>query len=379
MRLLHGADWHLGRVLHGAPLIEDQAHALDQLVAIAADTRPDAVIIAGDVYDRAVPPPEAVELLDDTLARLVLGHKLLVIVIAGNHDSPRRLGFGARLLAHGGLHVFGPCQARPAPLILSDAHGPVAIHALAHAEPAVVRAVLADETPRDHDQAFAARLADLAPAPAGARRVLAAHAFVAGGLESLSERPLSVGGSGAVALERFGGFDYVALGHLHRPQQVSGVNARYAGSLLKYSFSEVDQPKSLSLVELDAAGLADVGTIAIEPLRDARIIGGRLEELLADPPATGRQDYLRVELHNLEPVIDAIGRLRAVYPNVLQVTRPHLAAAPDQGQIDPRRLDDAQIFAAFYRQTTGQEATPAMLEAFAAEARQLRRQEREAF
>ena len=365
MRILHTADWHLGRILHGMHLTEDQAHVLDQLCLVAAEKKADAVLISGDVYDRAVPPPEAVELLDDVLARLVLDLGLTVIIIAGNHDSPRRLGFGSRLLADRGLHVVGPCEAEPRPIILRDEHGPVHFHALAYAEPAEVRSALAVESIKDHDTAMAARLAGLDLAPRPARNVLLAHVFAAGGAESESERPLSVGGSGAVSPARFSGFDYVALGHLHRPQTAGSEAVRYAGSLLKYSFSEAGHNKGVSIVDLDETGLADVRHIQLAPRRDLRIIRGEMARLLADAPADpGREDYLEIHLEDKQPIVDAMGRLRQAYPNALHLRRVALDAQTSEFKPDARPMDEAEIFRAFFEQATGEAANGEQLKVF---------------
>lgn len=365
MRFLHSADWHLGRVYHGVSLLEDQAHVLQQFVRIAADTRPDAILLAGDIYDRSVPPAEAVRLLDLVLSELILELKIPVVMIAGNHDGPDRIAFGSSLLQRAGLTVRGPVEPDAGPLVLRDEHGAVAIHALPYAEPAQVRHACGDDTVDSHAAALAAQLAAArARQPAGARAVVVAHAFVLGGAESESERPLAVGGSGAVGAAAFEGFDYVALGHLHRPQAVGAgagpetwrdARIHYAGSLLKYSFSEADHAKSVNLVELDAAGRCAVERIPLVPRRDLRIVEGELDALIsaaaADP---GRDDYLLARLTDRGALLDAMGRLRAAYPNALAIERPVLAgdgsgrAAPDH-----RRLRVQDLFAGFHRDVTG--------------------------
>ncbi|HHN72598.1 MAG TPA: exonuclease subunit SbcD, partial [Thermopetrobacter sp.] len=237
MRILHTADWHLGRIFHGEHLTPHQARVLEQFAAMARETRPDVIIVAGDVYDRAVPPPDAVALLDETLARLVVETEAHVIVIAGNHDSPERLGFGAALLRRARVHVYGRLDPRVAPLVLEDGHGRVAFHAVPFLEPAHTRAALAalaagDRAPPETeaatplpaagDQAAAMELA-LAHLkrrhPAGARAVLVAHAMVRGGRGSDSERPLVIGGAEEVPTAIFDPFHYVALGHLHQAQR----------------------------------------------------------------------------------------------------------------------------------------------------------------
>ena len=410
MRFLHSADWHLGRVYHGVSLLEDQAHVLQQFVRIAADTRPDAILLAGDIYDRSVPPAEAVRLLDLVLSELILELKIPVVMIAGNHDGPDRLAFGSGLLQRAGLVVRGPVEMDAAPLVLRDAHGEVEIHALPYAEPALVRCVSGDDTIADHHAALAAQTAAVRAAQVpGRRTVVVAHAFVQGGAESESERPLSVGGTGAVGVGVFDGFDYVALGHLHRPQAIgtkrggesaagagrgdavelcrsadaadaanaanatnatNATNAaapwrsariQYSGSLLKYSFAEADHGKSVNLVELDAEGNCTVERIPLVPRRDLRILEGELAALVAaaatDP---ARDDYVLARLTDHGALLDAMGKLRAAYPNALAIERPTLTGdGPGRATADHRRTRIQDLFASFHEQTTGVALEPA--------------------
>ncbi len=379
MRLLHTADWHLGRVLHGAPLIEDQAYVLDQLVDLCERADIDAVLVAGDVYDRGVPAPDAVALLDDVLTRLVLERRVPVVMIAGNHDSPARLGFASRVLHGQGLYVRGFPEAHPEPIVLRDDHGDVHVIAVPFAEPSLVRERVAPDV-HDHDAAFRVlQKRGRAAVPEGARTVLMAHAFVAGGEPSESERPLSVGGAGQVQPRRFFGFDYVALGHLHRPQRIGADHVQYSGSLLKYSFEEAAQPKSVNVVDLGGDGRCQVERVALRPRRDVRCIEGTLADVLADAPADGRDDYLAVTLLDREPVYDPIGKLRAVYPNVLQIERPFIAVDADVGQmVDHRRVDAQMLFDRFFAEVTGEELTEEQRRVFAGAVEDLRREDREA-
>lgn len=379
MRILHTADWHLGRLFHGQHLTEDQAYVLEQFVALVGDVRPELVVIAGDVYDRAVPPPDAVRLLDETLSRIVLGQHTPVLLIAGNHDSPERLQFGSRLLAEQGLHVAGNFTSDPVHLALHDAAGPVHCYALPYAEPSVVRTTLAEEEVHNHDAAMRAALAKIhAMHPPGERSVLVVHAFVAGALTAEdSERPLSIGGTGAVETDCFDGFNFVALGHLHRMQTLAGERLHYPGSLLKYSFSEAEQTKTVSLVELGASGHCTLQHLALTPHREVRCIAGYLTELL-ERPAFNR-DYLQVTLRDSGAILDAIGKLREVYPNVLDLQR---AALLDGGELtgargDHRKLETAELFAAFFAQATGEELVEEQRAAFVAAVDRLRERERE--
>jgi len=329
LRLLHTADWHLGRLFHGVSLVDDQAHLLDELARLVAEARIDAVLIAGDVYDRAVPPPEAVTLFDAFLARVAGEQGVPVVVIAGNHDSADRLGFGARLMAEGGLHLRGRLEREPTPIVLEDAHGPVDVLALPFVDPPHARATLEDVELRDHDACNAAMIAraraSLSP---GRRSVCVAHAFVAGASDSESERPLVVGGGGQVSASHFEGFDYVALGHLHRPQRVVRESIRYAGSLMPYSFGEVAHAKSVSVVELDAEGGVTIEPVALSARRSVRVVEDTLAELLeATPEGVSADDYLLVRLMDRGALFHPMARLRERYPNVLQIERPALEIA----------------------------------------------------
>ncbi len=317
MRFLHTADWHLGRNLHGFDLLDDQAYILEQIIAMAEDSAVDAVIIAGDVYDRALPPADAVELFDDALNRLAVDLAVPVLIIAGNHDSGPRLAFGARLLAAQGVHIAGPGTATPYTCALDDRHGPVRVTLLPYAEPAHVRHALDDDSLHDHDRATRARLARLSER--GQRHVLVAHLFALGGGTSDSERPLSVGGAEQVAIDAFAGFSYTALGHLHRPQAFNAQRIAYAGSPLAYSLSEADQTKSVSLVELDKAGSVHIERLPLSPKRAVRRVRGRLDDILAMPASN---DYLGITLNDAGALYDPLGKLRARFPHVVHIDRP---------------------------------------------------------
>ena len=368
MRFLHTSDWHLGRVFYNLSLIDDQAWVLDRLVKLAIDERVDAVLIAGDVYDRAVPPTDAVALLDEVLSRLVLGARIPVVLIAGNHDSADRLGFGSRMAESAGLMIRGTLH-RLAPIPFNDAHGVVAVHPVPYAEPAYVRAIATDaqnvDAPGaqsgafDHQAAMNSLMTMVrAQRVPRQRNILVGHAFVAGGAVSDSERPLSVGGSGLISTATFDGFDYVALGHLHRPQAVGSDRIQYAGSLLKYSFNEVDQPKSVSIVEMAADGRVQVKRVALGARRDVRIVRGTLAELIAAPDRDAScDDYLMAELTDTAPLLDPLARLRAVYPNMMTLQMVAIGQGGDAkmgAQIDHRVRQPEELFKAFYRDVMGE-------------------------
>jgi len=358
LRFIHTADWHLGRLFYGNHLTEDQAHALNQVVDLCREHRPDVLIVAGDIYDRAVPPPEAVELLDDVLCRLVLDVKVPVVLIAGNHDSPGRLHFAARLLSGQGLHVRGTLSADLSPIVLHDAHGPIHVYALPYSEPSVVQQALNSAEDLDHHGAMAALTGKCREKhPSGCRSILVAHAFVTGGQISESERPLSIGGAGTVDASCFEGFHYVALGHLHRPQQIkcNGTPVHYSGSLLKYSFDEADHVKSVALVEMDGDGKCQMQAIPIRPRRDVRRVTAKFADLLASRiDGVGEDDYLEVTLLDEGPIVNLMTRLREVFPNSAQLRR---AGQSDSVKADGARLphegrSDLQLFRDFYAHVT---------------------------
>ena len=394
MRLIHTADWHLGRLFHNQHLTEDQEYVLRQLVELAADVKPAAVIVAGDLYDRAVPPTEAVDLLDDVLTELVDRLGVPVVAIAGNHDSAVRLGFASQLLRERGLHLVGELPQAASPIVLRDEHGPVRVSALPYADPAEARPIYGDPEIHDQQAVTAAGVARaLAGAEAHERQVLVAHAFVAGGLESESERPLSVGGAQQVSADTFAGFDYVALGHLHRPQTCGSDAVRYAGSLLKYSFAEHAHEKSVSVVDIGPRGSAageagqagraavTVEAVPLSPRRDVRRVEGTLAELLEGGLADPRSDdYVLASLLDRGALLDPIGQLRAVYPNTLSIERPlyEIIGAADQRRPRPGSVGDLELFGTFFRYATGDELSVAERAELAAVIDGLDRRRREA-
>lgn len=367
VRFIHTADWHLGRLLHGLRLTEDQSYVLQQLIDLVREAKPDALIVAGDIYDRAVPPLDAVELLDHVLSEVVLGAGVPVILIAGNHDSPERLGFASRILTESGLHLFG-FPAHPCGHVgFDDEHGPVHLYALPYADPPSVRECLAEPGLATHQDAMDACVGRIRGAhPAGKRSLLVGHAFVTGGEGCESERMLTVGGSGQVDAAAFAGFDYVALGHLHRPQSLAEGRVRYSGSLLKYSFSEAAHTKGVHMVEMGADGVCRVEEVPLEPRRDVRVLRGRFEDLVGAPRGN-RDDYLMVELEDEGPVLDAVTRLRDVYPNLLHLKRVVDARGVDvpHARPDHRVLGDQELFARFFLDVTEVEITQPQREVFA--------------
>jgi len=358
MRLLHTADWHLGRIFFGHHLTDDQAYVLDQLIDIATREKIGACIIAGDVYDRGVPPTEAIELLDQVLKRLIQDKGITVILIAGNHDSPERIGFGSSIFASSGLHMRGMATSDVKPVRLKDKHGYVYIYPIPYCEPSRVRFLSGKESMKTHDDAMRYWMDCVGKIhPSNSRSVVVAHAFAAGGVPTEdSERPLSTGGVETVDIENLNGIDYVALGHLHRPQHVRAENIHYAGSLIPYSFSEANQRKSVTLVELGPDGLEKAERIALRPRRKVSIIRGELEELLR---GDGSDDYISAELTDRKALLNPLARLRDVYPNVLQIKQPHFLRLAEGGSRisteDLAKRTDLELYEEFFNYATDRE------------------------
>ncbi len=355
MRLLHTSDWHLGRQFHGASLLQEQAAALDRIVALAAEAEVDAVLIAGDLYDRAIPPAEAVQLFNDTLARLSRGGAA-VVAIAGNHDSHVRVSIYDPLLSAFGVTIRGDVRRAAEPVLVTPRRGgaPVAIYPLPYLEPSVDGPLLAalseageaaDSAPRLSHQEVTRRALerirqDRANRPEQ-RSVLVAHTFVAGGETSESERELTVGNVDRVSVDTFAGFDYVALGHLHGSQQLDGPRVAYSGTPLPYSFSEQHQTKSVRIMELDAGGAAAVEIVPLGVGRPLRTLEGPIEALCSDPRHDdARHAWVRVILTDDDLPLQAMARLRQRFPHVAELRhRPaeRLRASADQRQKQVRQ------------------------------------------
>ena len=381
MRFIHTGDWHLGKLLRERQLVEDQEFTLRGLLRLVEELRPDAVVVAGDVYDRAVAPVEAVGVLDEILATLTLDLRVPVVMIAGNHDSARRLQYLGGLVTRVGLHVVGEVGAAPAGVRVAGADGvEVVFWPLAYTDPETARGALGRADIHTHEAALQAQL-DLVREQMGddARHVVVAHAFVTGAKTSESERPLSVGGSGEVSRDLFDGFDYAALGHLHRPQRV-GERVRYAGSLLKYSFDEADHRKSVTRGRRRrrrrARRRADRAARAARPGPSR----GQLRRAAPRPDAAEYADaYVEVLLTDTDPVLDPMQKLRAVYPNILSLRREAwlgregVAPAPDVG-----RLSTRELFGEFFEEARASRSSEAQQQEVDAALTASGREEREA-
>ncbi|MFF4530135.1 exonuclease SbcCD subunit D [Streptomyces sp. NPDC001407] len=332
MRMLHTSDWHLGRSFHRIGLLREQRAFIDHLVGAVREHDVDVVLVSGDVYDRAVPPLAAVELFDEALHKLA-DAGVPTVMISGNHDSPRRLGVGAGLIGRAGIHLRTDPAGCGTPVVLADAHGDVAFYGLPYLEPALVREELGAER-GGHQAVLRAAMdrvrADLAERPAGTRSVVLAHAFVAGGAASDSERDITVGGVASVAPETFDGVDYAALGHLHGCQTITE-RVRYSGSPLAYSFSEADHRKTMWLVDLGAGGALDAERLDCPVPRPLARIRGRLDDLLGDPRLTKHEEaWVEATLTDPHRPEEPMARLAARFPHVVS-----LVLDPDRAPEDP--------------------------------------------
>ncbi|WP_405100390.1 exonuclease SbcCD subunit D [Oceanobacillus sp. FSL H7-0719] len=360
MKIFHTADWHLGKLVQGVYMTEDQSYILDEFIKAVEEEKPDAIVIAGDLYDRAVPPTEAVQLLDDVLGKIVIDLQIPVIAIAGNHDSPGRLHFGSNLMKRNGFHIAGKIMDNIEPVILKDTFGEVHFHLIPYCDPSIVRNVYKEESIRNHNDAQRKILEQInAAMDPKARHIGVGHAFVTPYGEeeentSDSERPLSIGGSEYVDAHHYMKFDYMALGHLHQAHYVLDEKIRYAGSLLKYSISEEHHKKGFFIVEIDGTGKVEVEKRLLTPRRDMRTVEGYMEDILKQPV---NEDYVFVKLLDETPVLSPMEKVRSVYPNAMHVERkfysPLHIADHREGTKERRKMTDIELFRSFYEEVKG--------------------------
>lgn len=329
MKLLHLSDLHIGKRVNEISMLEDQQYILLQILRILDEEKADAVLLAGDIYDKSVPSAEAVTLFDDFLCRLAK-RRIPVMIISGNHDSPERLAFGNRLLEASDIHISPVYNGTVAPVTLADEHGEVDFWLLPFIKPAHVRRYYPDTGIESYTDAcrVAVEHMDLDP---DRRNVLITHQFVTGAVTCESEE-LSVGGSDNVDVSVFQGFDYVALGHIHGPQSILSNRVRYCGTPLKYSFSEADHYKSVTVAELGAKGELTLRAVPLTPRHDLRLLRGTFAQLMekAFYSACVCDDYLHIILTDEEDVPEAVGRLRVIYPNLMKLTYDNTRTRTDQ-------------------------------------------------
>ena len=383
MRFLHTADWHLGRIFYGQYLTDDQAHVLEhQFFTILKEEKIDGILLAGDVFDRAVPPIEAIELWDSIITRLAMDYKVPLFVVSGNHDGAERLEVGRSMLSRSGIHIWGSPHHALQPFEFESSDGKVAICPMPFSEPRRIGDALglssSESTPVDtdmaddslfsyvddkeqetpelnlhnYDQMYQAWSDYLyQQVPKRMRSIAISHAFVMGGKVGGSERTLSVGGSEQVSPHVFKNFHYTALGHLHGPQRMGADHIRYSGSPLKYSFDEHGQKKSFTIIDMDTKGKVDISTIPVEAKRDVVILEGYFEDLLNNKAlqTKHKDDYVQARLLDTMPIMDGMAKLRQVYHRCMTIELAGRIATPvaDMGDAVFKELDERQLFNQF--------------------------------
>lgn len=383
VKIIHTSDWHIGKVVNEISMLEDQIHILDEIIDILNEEKPHVLVIAGDLYDRSVPPASAVEVLDGFLNKIVLELKIPIISIAGNHDSPERLAFASGMLKKQKFHMQGVLKDEIEKVTLRDEYGEVDFYLVPYADPAIVRHVYKDENIKSHDDAMKKIIEIIEEKmDKNKRNVLVTHGYVTfmgessdenmalreaaideegrkvrAGLEvSESERPLSIGGTDLISGKHFSSFNYVALGHLHGAQKVGSDRIRYAGSLLKYSFSEERQKKSVTIVDLNKDGEVNVALKSLNPIRDMRTIKGDLDYLTSPEfyEKLNKEDYIYALITDDGEVLDPMLKLRAVYPNVMGLRRESSRSLEEENLVrgNHKTKTKLELFEEFYENIT---------------------------
>jgi len=375
MKIFHMGDWHIGKLVNGFYMTEDQEYILEELFKVIEKEKPDLLVIAGDLYDRSIPPVQAVELLNKTFEKIVIDLRTPVIAIAGNHDSNERLDFGSSLLRRSGLYIVGNLKRNIEKILLEDEFGKVNFYPIPFADAPVVRDLYEDENIKTPNDAMKRIIDEInKDLNEEERNIAIAHGYVTkireGNFEELvesdSEKPISIGGTDFIDEKLFEKFNYTALGHLHGPQKVGNEKIRYSGSLMKYSFSEVNQKKGINIINLDSEGNVDVSFYKLKPKRDFRIIEGYLEDIINDSTKDdlSKEDYIKVILRDKGEILDPMSKLRTVYPNVMELVREErLNKQGSERKIaDIRGKSTLTLFKDFYKDIVGEECTSEELE-----------------
>ena len=341
MRIIHTSDWHIGKIVNEFSMIEDQKYILNELVKLIDDENINVLMIAGDIYDRSIPPVEAVELLNETLSTLVIDKKVKVLAISGNHDSGERLSFGSKVLERQGFYIVGSDNEVYRHVVVEENNKKVNFYLVPYKDPALIRKLLDDKEIRNHNDAMVKTIEKIKEnLNKDETNILIGHGYVTmkreeaieyteqkyevANLEtSESERPLSIGGSDLIDGDIFKDFDYVALGHLHGRQKIGRDTMRYSGSLLKYSFSEVNHKKGVTVLDITEDKTIDIKLKEINPIRDLRVIKGNIEDLIENGRYVeeGRYDYIQAILTDDGELMNPMEKLRSVYPNTMLITR----------------------------------------------------------
>lgn len=371
LKLFHTADWHLGKLVHGVYMTDDQRVILQEFIEHIRREKPDVVIIAGDIYDRAIPPSDAITLFNETLNTIILELNTPVIAISGNHDSSTRIDFGSAFMKNEGLHMVGELKFPLEPIVLSDAFGEVHFHPIPYIEPSQLRTRVKDDSIKSHDDAMKYLIDNItADLDQNARHIAIAHAFITHSSTPIntseSERPLAIGGTEFIQADHFAPFHYTALGHLHQAQIVKDERIQYSGSPLKYSGSEIPHKKGFLMIEIDEKGALTTTKIPLTPRRDVIEVKATLSDLLRMPYS---EDYAFVTLQDKTAIIQPMEQVRTVFPNALHLRRDTgLIRTPDEIKarlLETREQNDLELFKAFYELLETEhpdEATQALFE-----------------
>lgn len=342
MKIIHTGDWHIGKIVNEFSMIDDQRYILNELIKLINLEKPDVLIIAGDIYDRSIPPVEAVDLLNEVFSKILIDNKVKIIAISGNHDSGERVSFGSKILEKEGLYIQGIIEDEIKSIRIDDEEGNVNFYMIPYVDPAILRRKFNNPEIRNHNDAMKAVINRIKPSlNENERNIVVTHGYVTykrkdaidkdgeslyelADLEvSDSERPLSIGGTDLIDSDNFDCFDYVALGHLHGRQKVGREEIRYSGSLMKYSFSEINHKKGVVIIEIDGNKKINIRQEELRPKRNMRIIRGPLDELIKAglEDCSNREDYIQAILTDEGEIIDPIGKLRSAYPNIMILKR----------------------------------------------------------
>lgn len=342
MKIIHTGDWHIGKIVNEFSMIDDQRYILNELIKLINFEKPDVLIIAGDIYDRSIPPVEAVDLLNEVFSKILIDNKVKIVAISGNHDSGERVSFGGKILEKGGLYIQGIIEDEIKSITIDDEEGSVNFYMIPYVDPAILRRKFNNPEIRNHNDAMKELINRIKPSlNEGERNIVVTHGYVTykrkdamdKDVENLyelaelevsdSERPLSIGGTDLIDSDNFDCFDYVALGHLHGRQKVGREEIRYSGSLMKYSFSEINHKKGVVIIEIDGNKNINIRQEELSPKRNMRIIKGPLDELIKAglEDCSNREDYIQAILTDEGEIIDPIGKLRSAYPNIMILKR----------------------------------------------------------
>ena len=371
MKIIHTSDWHIGKIVNEFSMIEDQKYILNRLIDLIEKENPEVLIIAGDVYDRSIPPVEAVELLNETLSNLIIDKKVKVLAISGNHDGGERLSFGSQILEKHGLYIAGRDDELYKHVVVKDGEKNVNFYLIPYKDPALTRKILDEKEIKSHNDAMKFVVEKIKENINYEEvNILVGHGYVTmkredaiecienkyevANLEtSESERPLSIGGTDLIDGKIFDDFDYVALGHLHGRQKIGREEMKYSGSILKYSFSEVKQKKGVYILDINDKDAINIDFKCLKPVRDLRVIKGNIEELIEEARELeeGKEDYIQAILTDDGELINPMEKLRAVYPNTMLITRERkreISEDKTSAKGEYKRKSKLELFKEFY-------------------------------